>query len=372
MTARILLVIAALIIGLSNWVAAVEHPGPTPAAVPHPRALQPVVLSGSDAERTRAAMLRRAAVSITPPARARFSAAAEVTSCRYVQNRPSGTTPKFACVLDDGEIVKVKYGRHPEIHAEVAASRLLQMLGYPADHVVMVRRLRCYGCPRYPFAGAYVLSNALTRRLVTWRGDTGGYSDFEWVSVERRFPAPPVETASTKGWHWWELADANADAGGRRRAEVDVLLLLAAFLAHWDNKAENQRIVCLDAPAARDGCGRPLVMIQDLGGTFGPMKVNLSQWRDLPVWHDRATCTVSMRMLPYRGASFGDAVISEAGRAQLAARLSALREADVRHLFSYARFAEYQTGTDDEKDLDAWTAAFAHRASQITRTRCPA
>ena len=33
--------------------------------------------------------------------------------------------------------------------------------------------------------------------------------------------------------------------GGAPRAHVDALRLLAVFLAHWDNKAENQRLVCL-------------------------------------------------------------------------------------------------------------------------------
>ena len=113
-------------------------------------------------------------------------------------------------------------------------------------------------------------------------------------------------------------------------------------------------------------------MIQDLGATFGPTKVNLASWRDLPVWHDRATCAVSMRGLPYRGATYPDAMISEAGRAQLAARLGGISEDEVRTLFSYARFPEHQSATDDSKDLDAWTAAFRSRADQIVHTRCPA
>ena len=72
-------------------------------------------------------------------------------SCRFLAEAPSGTTPKFSCVMEDGETVKVKYGRNPEIAAEVAATRLLRMLGLPADDMSIARTVRCYGCPRFPF-----------------------------------------------------------------------------------------------------------------------------------------------------------------------------------------------------------------------------
>ena len=70
---------------------------------------------------------------------------------------------------------------------------------------------------------------------------TPGYTDFTWVALERKFPAPAIETATRSGWAWWEPRTRT-----RRAGEVDALRLLAVFLAHWDNKAENQRLVCLD------------------------------------------------------------------------------------------------------------------------------
>ena len=372
MTARIVLAIAAIIVGVSNWVAAVEHAGDDPGAIAEPREIEPLTLTGPDANARRLQLLDQAALYLeaagaTPDAAAVGSGADGVASCRFVHDKPSGTSAKFTCMLENGEIVKVKYGRNPEVHGEVAATRLLRMLGYPSDSVTMVPRLRCYACPRYPFAGSYVMANPVTRHLLA-RHD--GYSEFEWVSVERKYPARPIETEEAEGWNWWELAEVSRDAAPERRADVDALTLLAAFLAHWDNKAENQRLVCLDENPDGD-CGRPLAMIHDLGATFGPMKVNLARWRDVPIWHDRATCTVSMRSLPYEGASFKDAVISEAGRAQLAARLGTMSDADVRELFSYARFPEQQSATDDEKSLEAWTETFRHRANQIVNARCP-
>jgi hypothetical protein len=300
-----------------------------------------------------------------------------VPTCRFIETEPSGTTPKFDCVFDGGDIVKVKYGRNSEIHAEVAATRLMRMMGYASDTVTIVPRVRCYGCPRYPFLSTH-LQSMVGIPLLSREGTTGGYTDFEWVAIERKLPARAIETATDKGWGWWELKRSQAPS-----ADVDAFRLTAMFLAHWDNKNENQRLVCLDAvlppsdplgPAAAGdgGCARPLAMIQDLGATFGPLKVNLARWRDLPVWQDREACVVSMRALPYRGATFPDARISEAGRLQFAARMAAITEADITRLFAEARFPEFQVGTDEDRDLRAWTAAFRHRVDQIVEAGpCP-
>ena len=40
----------------------------------------------------------------------------------------------------------------------------------------------------------------------------------------------------------------NAASRCSHRADLDALRLLARVLAHWDNKSENQRLVCLDGP----------------------------------------------------------------------------------------------------------------------------
>ncbi len=249
-------------------------------------------------------------------------------------------------------------------------------------------RLRCYGCPRFPFFTMRLLSPRLADAVLGQYGYDGAYTDFEWVALERKFPAPAIETRTSTGWAWWELQDSIAPAG-----DIDALRLLAVFLIHWDNKAENQRLVCLDdrtprtnpslpravasgVPTAPDSdrtCHHPLALIQDLGATFGPSKVNLAQWRERPIWSDRAACRVSMRRLPFEGGTFPDVVISEQGRMLLGRRLAALSEAEVRGLFEAARFPEYQSTTDDRRDLNAWSSAFRFRVDQsLTAGPCPA
>ena len=239
------------------------------------------------------------------------------------------------------------------------------MLGYAADTVTIVPRLRCYGCPRHPFLAAHLRRTFLTPLLLEEIPE--GFTDFEWVSVEQKFPAPAIETDTVTGWDWRELDRVDAP-----RAEVDAFRILAVFLAHWDNKSQNQRLVCLDQANDGTACQQPLAMIQDLGASFGPPKVNLARWRDLPVWHDRTTCTLSMRALPFEGATFEDVRVSEPGRMLAAERLGAVTELQIERLFADARFPQFQAGTADERDLKVWTQAFQSRVRQISDARCPA
>lgn len=363
----------------SAWVLATQHREALPPGdfVPRGDLRWPVA---HDAASIRAAALARAKVRLestpldyTNILRGRV---ADVLSsplpCRFVPSEPTGTTSKFDCVLEGGSVVKVKYGRNPEIHAEVAASRLLSALGYPADRVDILPLVRCYGCPRYPFLTMRVLHTAGLLTRFSEFGPDDGYTEFDWVAVERKFPAAAIEVGLEKGWAWWELERVDTRQGATA-ADLDALRLLAVFLAHWDNKAENQRLVCLDAPAEPDRpCSRPLAMIQDLGATFGPTKANLSQWTALRVWKDPRACTVTMGHLPWRGATFPDATISEEGRLHLARALAGLTDEDVAALFTGARFPDFYSATADDKDLRAWTKAFRSRVDQIASAGpCP-
>jgi hypothetical protein len=363
---------AIVVVGAAfGWLLAAEERGPLPSGryLAAPIASWPVTDRHADAIRRDA--LSRAAVRIAGRPATGWSVHpgstvdpldASPVTCLFLSEAPTGTSAKFDCVLDGGDVVKIKYGRNPEIHAEVAASRLLTALGFAADEVRMVPRLRCFGCPRLPFFAMQMLSLVRRPQLLTPHGHQGGFTEFEWVSVERKFPAPAIETRMHEGWDWWELADSRVS-----RADLDAFRLLAIFLAHWDNKSTNQRLVCLDAlPQSPDvPCLNPLLMIDDLGATFGPLKVNLAAWRDLPVWHDRRSCQVSMRALPFDGGTFPDAVVSDAGRLQLALALAALTERDIEQMFIGARFPDYHSSTDDRRDVRAWTDAFRGRVGQI-------
>jgi hypothetical protein len=341
-----------------------REPSPVTFAALHPRAVWPLADPAPEEERARA--LRRARVW-TPVDAATVDLAANppdpsgtlsdpIVRCRYLDSPARGTTAKFDCVLRDGEVVKVKYGQTGEIQAELAASRLLTALGFGADRMFLVPRVRCYGCVRTPFYTNWVLDKVGARERVVRTVPQDSYTDFEWVSVERRFAGLLIETGQREGWSWFELEPIDPSLGANR-AERDALRLAAMLLAHWDNKASNQRLVCLaPAPAGAMPCPRPFALINDLGATFGPNKVDLNHWKSVPIWTDRARCLVSMRQFPYSGATFPDTVVSEAGRQLIARQLSALSERQLMSLFSGARF---------RGDAREWAAALMVKIRQI-------
>jgi hypothetical protein len=296
-----------------------------------------------------------------------------LVSCKFKVDSVGGTTPKFDCVTDEGEELRVKYGKVPEIPAEAAATRLLSALGFGADEIHLVERLRCYGCPGEPFItlkGVEVTGAApLYERMV----DYDDYEDFEWVAVERKLPATAIETSAARGFALFELEHIDPSKGGAPRAHVDALRLLAVFLAHWDNKSENQRLVCRDREwKAGSRCARPFALLQDVGATFGPRKVDLSDWEATPVWTDRATCTVSMRGLPHDGATFGTAQIGEAGRTLLGGWLGQLSPPQLRDLFDGARFDRARGVLDRIYPIDEWVRVFRAKVAAINDgPRCP-
>jgi hypothetical protein len=284
-----------------------------------------------------------------------------LTTCKYKPDEVTGTTPKFDCELPNGDKLKVKYGWTNEILSEVAATRLLNALGFGADHVSRVNTVRCYGCPMQPFHTRALIEMLKLDGYFDRHIDYKSYRDFHDVSVERNFEGESIEVGKERGWSFHELDTINPARGGATRAEVDALRLIAMFLHHWDNKSSNQRLICANAATA--DCRHPLAMIQDVGSEFGPKKVDLENWQSKPVWHgEREKCLVSMKGMPYNGGTFEDTVISEGGRRLLADRLRQLPAEQIDTLFTAAGF----------EDVPKWTAAFQHRVRQIVdRPPCP-
>src|SRR5699024_11163738 len=101
-------------------------------------------------------------------------------SCKFKVTDLGGTTPKFDCVLESGEQIRIKYGNGPEVPAEATATRLIRALGFGADEITLVRRLRCYGCPKEPFSVMKAVE--ITRSDSLYKGvvDFSEAEEFEW------------------------------------------------------------------------------------------------------------------------------------------------------------------------------------------------
>jgi hypothetical protein len=326
----------------------------------------------------------------TPP----FPPEGGAVVCKFRPKPASGRTPKFECVLRGGEVVKVKYGGDPEISTEVAASRILAGLGFGSDHMYPVRVVRCFGCPEDPFPIFECLASPFdavrescqevygTRRpdgAFEMTIDYARYVDFEDVAVERRLEGREIVTGEREGWSFAELDRVDPRRAGSGRAERDALKLAAVLLNHWDNKEDNQRLICPPgAESSNGGCRRPFAYLHDVGGTFGGLetkaqrKLDLVAWRATRVWKDHDACRVDIASPPFHGATFEETRVSEAGRRFLADRLRRLSRRQLREVFRAARF-DAPRPERTVYTLEAWVAAFEEKVRQIAdRKPCPA
>ena len=84
-----------------------EPPGPPARGTPKSSATRRCSAPGSGGEPTS----RQFDFGSNPPDPSE-TLSGDVVSCRFLSEALGGTTPKFNCVLRDGEVVKVKYGRN--------------------------------------------------------------------------------------------------------------------------------------------------------------------------------------------------------------------------------------------------------------------
>jgi hypothetical protein len=238
----------------------------------------------------------------------------------------------------------------------------------------VVRSVRCAGCPRFPFRSLRCLQST----GLQWPCFPGGL-DFEHARtfdpavIERRLDGRRIEAFPDQGWAWYELNKIDPARGGSSRAEVDALKLMAVFLAHWDNKAENQRLICLPGAETPDGrCTRSFALMQDLGASFGPTKLDLHNWRNNPVWADARTCRVSMEHLPFEGGTFPEQQISEEGRLFLLRLIEQLSAAQIEALFTSSRVTTFDGVTAEGRNSSAWAKGFLEKVRQIREAGpCP-
>ena len=282
-------------------------------------------------------------------------------TCTYVDKKLKGATPKFLCRTTGGVELKVKYGgTNGEVYGEVAATRLLWALGFGADREYSVR-LICRGCPR---------------GLATSRTDAGDQI-FDPAAVEQKLT--PDELSDQ--WSWAELDQIDESAGGATRAERDAFKLLAVLIQHSDSKAVQQRIVCVERSGEDGRCSTPLMMINDLGLTFGRSDlrnrdpqavVNFTEWTKVPVWKNATGCVGNLAG-SFSG-TLKDPVIGEAGRQFLADLLMQLSDQQIHDLFEAARVNLRPrlpgSGRSDYPTVDEWAAAFKAKRDQIANRRC--
>jgi hypothetical protein len=303
-----------------------------------------------------------------PQTHGAFAPGATVT-CAYHEEVIGGNTPKFGCTLPGDDHVKVRYGRdNVEVFAGVAATRLLWALGFGADALYPVRVI-CRGCPR-------ALSLDDPKAAAT------GETHFDYAAIERRMPGRELVAPSVgSGWAWPELDRVDERAGGAPAAQRDALKLLAVMLQHTDSKADQQKLLCVDEDDKKEKpsqCRSTFMMIHDLGLTFGTASLlnraavsgaNIQGWSKTPVWKDTQHCIGNLA--PSQSGTLSYPKISEAGRAFLAGLLAQITDAQLRDLFTAARFGE-KPGENGEGggSVADWLSAFKKKRDEIAAVSC--
>jgi hypothetical protein len=293
----------------------------------------------------------------------------ETVSCDKTDDRGGGKSPKFYCAVSKHDEIKVKYGAsNGEVFAEVAATRLLWALGFGVDRMYPVRVV-CRGCSADPWRDPRPASSPVT---------------FDPAATERRLPGKTLESKPDSGWKWPELDLVDESRGGAPLAHRDALKLLVAMIQHTDNKAPQQRLVCLPGTEDEAGgtCGKPFMMINDLGVTFGRANftnsnskgsTNFENWSRVRVWKDPDHC-VSNLSKSFTG-TLSNPRISEAGRKFLADLLVQLSDEQLRDLFETARFERRQPklgqSWPEPASVSRWVEAFKQKRAEIVNATCP-
>jgi hypothetical protein len=314
-------------------------------------------------------------------------------------SKMGGKTPKFSCKITrvestdgviqtltpemDEEPVKVKFGADDnEVYAEVATTRLMWALGYYADAWFSVR-VECHNCPENPISG----SGSVGTRM------------FDPATIVRKYPGHKMYQNGNEeqGWSWKELDTAN----GRPTYERDGLKLLAVFVQHSDNKPPQQRVTCDTVHVDQKTqpftttCEKPVVMVQDVGATFGgggwftsngSAKMNLQVWSGKKLWNSVGTndapkqckAALSKSLTAHDGLS--DPPISEEGRRFDAGLMCQLSDHQIEELFKASRVAampqyhnhdgSFKSGVDEASVIRQWVDAFKQKREQLASGRC--
>jgi hypothetical protein len=281
---------------------------------------------------------------------------------------------------------KIKYLKPPfpnhnirfnEVFTEVAASRIMWVLGFPADHVYPVGSAACIGCTADPFTNNLQDNKASLKDAPVV---------FKVVSAERENPWDAIKPEGDETWSWTDAAKFYADGTWTHQQKVEYdAYRLALGLFHYHNAiAQQNRVACAQwAPKVAGQprvCQKPMIFVQDLGSTFGKAKGALdvfgtnprgsfSDWESQTVFTNAADCEL-------RATMDGDKQVLKEAQDLMVQRVARLDAQTVKTIFRTARFQMMDqkqirrlraSGSQnaEEAALDEWTNTFLKRIEEI-------
>lgn len=279
---------------------------------------------------------------------------------------------------------KVKYlmppypGNEPrdnEVFTEVAASRILWALGFPADHMYSARAAHCIGCGSDPF------KNNLKENTASTHDKPVG---FNIVAIERLLPMEPIDPEDDETWPWAE-ANANYSSGWTREQKVafDAYRLALGMLTYHNGLDSQNRLACAEWKTGSDHprvCARPVILVQDLGSTFGKpgsfggnSRGVFGDWQGQRVFANAEQCELKYPLK-------GERTVLKDAQDLLVRRLENLDRDKVKAIFTAARFQmvdkkqlerlRHGSGANvEDAALNEWTDAFMSRVAEVRGAR---
>ena len=280
--------------------------------------------------------------------------------------------------------VKVKYlippypnhdRRYNEVFTEVAATRFLWALGFPADHMYSARAANCIGCTADPFKDNLTDNKASIHDPAV---------SFKVVAIERLLPWDAIDPENDETWSW---ADAVGfyGSGWTREQKVgfDAYRLALGLLTYHNPLDSQNRLACAEWQAGAENprvCVRPVILVQDVGSTFGkPGSLGTNSRGDFAGWQGQKVFASEDRcelQYPLKG----DRTVLKEAQDLLLRRLELLDRDRVKAIFAAARFQMVDqkqlerlrhSGAADVADaaLNEWTDVFMRHVEELRAAR---
>jgi hypothetical protein len=281
---------------------------------------------------------------------------------------------------------KIKYLKPPypdhnprfnEVFTAVATTRIMWLLGFPADHVYPAGAANCIGCSDDPF-GRKLADNKASIKDAP--------ATFKVVTAERELPWDQINPQDDETWSWTDAAKFYSDGEWthQQKVEYDAYRLALGLIHYYNALPQQNRLDCAEWEPEVAGhskvCRKPMIYVHDLGSTFGKKRSGLDLFGTNPrgifeayepqtVFLDPGNCELRATLL-------GEKQVLKEAQDLMIQRLARLDRETVKSIFRVARFNMMDqkqvkrlraAGSQnvDEAALDEWTNVFLKRIEEV-------
>jgi hypothetical protein len=280
--------------------------------------------------------------------------------------------------------VKVKYllppfpnhdRRYNEVFTEVAATRILWALGFPADRMYSALAANCVGCTADPFKDNLTDNKASLRDKAV---------PFSVVAIERLLAWDAIDPKNDETWSWADAAALYASGWTReQKVGFDAYRLALGLLTYHNPLDSQNRLVCAEWKAGADNpkvCVQAVILVQDVGSSFGkPGSLGTNSRGDFAGWQSQ-TVFSSPDRCELKYPLKGDSTVLKEAQDLLLRRLENLDRERVKAIFAAARFQMVDqkqlerlrhSGAANVEDaaLNEWTDVFMRHVAEVRAAR---